>query len=164
MSPGFELYYKWIVKLKERGEGIFMDLTITLTGRDAHPRVINVKQYSSKADNISFILGDDIPMVQPDTVCTVTGCGCIQELSLDGNTALWCISSLFTQKTGSFGVQLKITTGDTEWYSDVMLLIVSESETGDIAEATTSDTPGHITTLAFGITDNGINGIYKEVE
>jgi hypothetical protein len=144
-----------------------MNLTVSITDRTPKPRVINVKQYSSGVDTITFIINDSIPdpskETEGDVVCEVIGGGYIQVLTLNNNRAVWSIAAQFTQKSGSFGVQLKVSGKDSEWLSDVMLLIVSESEDGSnvITQQSGYGVVGDCFEYAYGITDNGVVGVAK---
>lgn len=138
-----------------------MEITIGIRGRSPTPRVINVKQYSSKADVVTFALGE---VFSNKAVCTVVGEEYRQSIELKGGKAVWEIAGAFTQKRGSFGIQLEVTDGETVWKSDVMLLIVSESTGG--SRSTESGGYGVISDcidLSDGFVDEGITGYIKPI-
>ncbi len=109
-----------------------MEITVTITDTTPVPRVLNVRQYSTGVDRVNFIV----------TGCSITGevSACIksnelmQELTVSRDSeaihCLWEIASDFTEKSGCFDVQLRLTSGVNVWVSDRLLLIVSESTEG----------------------------------
>lgn len=133
-----------------------MEMEIGIKGRSPKPRIINVKQYSSGVDRILFTLDEGF---SDEAVCAVVGKTYRQNAELKGNTVVWNIAGEFTRKSGSFDIQLEITEGEKIWKSDVMLLIVSESTSGDTPVSAGGDIVGSI--LVYGITDNGIAGYIK---
>lgn len=138
-----------------------MEITIGIKGRSPTPRVINVKQYSSKADVVTFAFSE---VFSDKAVCAVVGEEYRQSIELKGGKAVWEIAGAFTQKRGSFDIQLEVTDDETVWKSDVMLLIVSESTGGEKPpESGGGDIVGAVTIKAAGVVDEGVIGVYTEV-
>jgi hypothetical protein len=115
-----------------------MDFTINVTGRSLKPRIINVKQYSNKADRVIFT-PDSMPY--DNATCYVISKACKQSVAYEDNRIIWDIDSSFTAKSGTFDIQLEISDGEKIWLSDVMLLIVSESVS---ASASTTVSPATV--------------------
>lgn len=137
-----------------------MEITIGIRGRSPTPRVINVKQYSSKVDVVTFALGE---VFSNKAVCAVVGEEYRQSIELKGGKAVWEIAGAFTQKRGSFNIQLEVTDDETVWKSDVMLLIVSESTGGSRStESGGYGVAGDSITISDGFVDEGVAGTYED--
>lgn len=139
-----------------------MEMKICLSGREPKPRIINVKQYSTGADKIIFDLsGCDVNTEEAS--CFVVGDKYRQQLILNGNNAVWDINGSFTERNGTFYIQLEITKNTVVWKSDVMLLIVSQSTSGEKPQQSSGGygVAGDTTTLADGIVDEGEIGYVK---
>jgi hypothetical protein len=76
-----------------------------------------------------------------NAVCYVLSKTCTQSVTCEDNRIIWDISGDFTDNSGTFDIQLKISDGDKSWLSDVMLLIVSESVSAS-TNTTVSSTSG----------------------
>ncbi len=110
-----------------------MEMTINIFDTSPKPRIINVRQYSSGVDKITFIV-EDCP-VTGEITANIKGTDLTQEITAqsdeDSVTAIWEIASDFTAEAGCFDVQLRLEGGGKVWLSDIMLLIVSESTDGE---------------------------------
>jgi hypothetical protein len=132
-----------------------MTIPITINGREPKPRVINVKQYSANVDSIVFdIVDDELPT--DNAKCFIAGSVYRQSIDLvptaTGGAAQWIISSAFTKESGAFDIQLEVTSDNKVWKSDVMLLIVSYSPTGNNTPSTDDTDTGKATdTLIYTV-------------
>lgn len=136
-----------------------MKITVNITDTAPVPRVLNVRQYSTGVDKVNFIV----------TGCSITGevSACIKGNELmqgltvsrqeDVIQCLWEIASDFTQKSGCYDIQLRLTSGANVWVSDRLLLIVSQSTDGSISVGG-SELINYPETLSEGIVDQDITG------
>lgn len=110
-----------------------MEITVNISENAPKPRVINLRQYSSGVDKVTFIL-NTCPI--PERVSgSIVGNELIQEITATVNgtntIALWEIAPEFTSESGCFEVQLRLEGEDKVWLSDKILMIVSRSTEGD---------------------------------
>lgn len=134
-----------------------MEITICVKGRSPTPGVINVKQYSAKADVVTFVLDG---VFSDKAACAIIGEKYRQSIELKDGKAVWEIAGEFTQKRGCFDMQLEVTDGETVWKSDVMLFIVSKSTSGEKLTGS-GGVVGDCIMLADGFVDEGIIGYIK---
>lgn len=115
-------------------------MNIAITGRDAKPRVINVKQYSSGIDEVTFTISGKLPTgkVKGYMVSDKYRQDIDFTASDTGGTVQWYIADVFTRSSGTLDLQLELTNGTEVWRSDVIMLIVSESTAGDEAVSSSS--------------------------
>lgn len=110
-----------------------MEITINVNGTAPKPRVINVRQYSSGVDKVNFIL-NTCP-ISGEISAAIVGNELSQTIITQNNgniiSALWEIAPVFTAKSGCFDIQLRLEGSGKIWLSDKMLLIVSESTSGE---------------------------------
>ncbi len=137
-----------------------METKVRVTGRNPVPRVINIKQGTLAADRVIFTLDTAFTSAAK---CAVAGDIYRQEAEFEGKAVIWNISEEFTRRKGSFDIQLEITDRGRIWKSDVMVLIVSESTSGNKPVAKSGNMFGDITMCLEGTRDNGIYGKYTEV-
>ena len=114
-----------------------MQLTININETTPDRRVINVRQFSSAVDHVTFIL-DTCP-ISGEVSAYMVEDQLRQEIGVQTGagttTAQWDISAEFTKTKGFHQVQLRLEGEGKIWLSDVMLLIVSESTEGSIPAA-----------------------------
>lgn len=135
-------------------------MVVNMTDRTPKPRVINVKQYASKTDRVVFTL-DSVPF---EGDATIVGEEYRQSVSCENGQIIWDIDGCFTQKSGTFDIQLEMSNDEKVWRSDVMLLIVSKStegekpapDNGDSGDSGNGEIVGGI--VISGIIDAGIVG------
>ena len=142
-----------------------MEMTIDINGKSPKPRIINVKQYTSGVDTITFNL-NGVMTAAGELTAAVVSDEYRQSITLNGNTAVWCINSVFTSKSGTYNIQLEISNGESVWKSDLMMLIVSGSVSGEKPPESGGGGYGVVaaaTIKSNGTVDNGVLGIYAEV-
>lgn len=110
-----------------------MEITVNISENAPKPRVINLRQYSSGVDKVTFIL-NTCPI--PERVSgSIVGNELIQEITANVNgtntIALWEIAPEFTSESGCFEVQLRLEGENKVWLSDKIILIISRSTEGN---------------------------------
>lgn len=110
-----------------------MEITVNINETAPKPRVINLRQYSSGVDRVTFVL-NTCPIPEGISGAIVSN-ELIQEITANVNgtntIALWEIAPEFTSESGCFEVQLRLEGEDKVWLSDKIILIISRSTEGN---------------------------------
>lgn len=146
-----------------------MNMTIEVTGTQPKPRVINVKQNSAGVDEISFKISG-LSAFTAKAALSVRSDTYKQELSgsISGGEllAVWSIPLEFTKKSGCIDIQLELTEDSRTWKSDKLVLIVSESVSGEVLPDAGSGgygAVGNCIGYLDGIVDEGVIGDYTDL-